>query len=48
MCNICYANANSISMIYSSPSTMCETHYFDWCQEKGFNELSEQEDYFRL
>lgn len=48
MCNICYANANKISMIKSNPETMCDEHYFEWCEEKGFAELSADEDYFHL
>ena len=38
-CNVCYANLMGLSMINSSPSTMCDTHYFDWQQEKMYNEL---------
>jgi hypothetical protein len=39
MCNICYAQQNNISAISSSPSTMCDTHYFEWAEEKMFMEL---------
>jgi hypothetical protein len=39
MCNICYARENNILSIYSNPSTMCEIHYFEWSQEKMYNEL---------
>ena len=39
MCNICYAQQNNISAIYSSPSTMCETHYFEWVAEKTYNDF---------
>jgi len=38
MCNICYANANKISMIDSNPSSMCDQHYADWCAEKALGE----------
>ena len=29
-------------------SALCEPHYFEWAQEKGFGELNEREDYFHL
>jgi hypothetical protein len=38
-CNICYANLMGLSMIDSNPSTMCDTHYFEWAQEKIYNDL---------
>lgn len=28
-----------LSMIDSNPSTMCDTHYFEWAQEKIYNDL---------
>lgn len=38
MCNICYAEKNSISMIDANPETMCDIHYKDWCSEKALGE----------
>lgn len=39
MCNICLAQEFNISSIYSSPETMCDTHYFEWAQEKIYNDF---------
>ena len=39
MCNICYAQKNKISMISSSPSTMCPTHYQEWSDEKNLGDF---------
>ena len=38
MCNICYAETNKLSMIDSSPSTMCDKHYQEWSAEKALGE----------
>jgi hypothetical protein len=48
MCNICYAQANQISMISSSPETMCDDHYFEWANEKACAELDMMEDYYHM
>jgi len=38
-CNICYANLMGLNSIDSRPSTMCDTHYFEWQEEKIYNDL---------
>ena len=48
MCNICYAQANKINMISSSPETMCDDHYFEWANEKACAELDMMEDYYHM
>ena len=48
MCNLCYAKQNNISAISTSPSTLCDMHYWEWSQEKGFADLDMSEDYFHL
>lgn len=48
MCNLCYAEQNNISAISTNPSTLCDEHYFEWSQEKGFADLDMSEDYFHL
>jgi hypothetical protein len=39
MCATCYANANGIKFYSVSPSTLCDTHFFEWQEEKMYWEL---------
>ena len=39
MCATCYAIENGISCYSVNPSTLCDSHYFDWQDEKMYFEL---------
>ena len=39
MCATCYANENGIKSYSVKPSTLCDTHYFEWQDEKMYFEL---------
>jgi hypothetical protein len=38
-CNICYANLMGINSIEARPATLCTTHFFEWQEEKIYNDL---------
>jgi len=49
MCNFCYAEENNISMISKGPTMdMCDKHYFEWVEEKVYNDLDRDEEYFHF
>jgi hypothetical protein len=39
MCASCYAIENGITCYSIKPSNLCDTHYFEWQQEKMYWEL---------
>jgi hypothetical protein len=39
MCATCYANENGIKSYSVKPSTLCDTHFFEWQEEKMYMEL---------
>jgi hypothetical protein len=39
MCASCYAIENGINYYSIKPSDLCDTHYFEWQQEKMYWEL---------
>jgi hypothetical protein len=39
MCATCYAIENGIKSYSVKPSNLCDTHYFEWQEEKMFMEL---------
>ena len=38
-CATCYAIENGIACYSVNPSTLCDTHYFEWQDEKMYFEL---------
>ena len=45
MCDVCTATTNSYSV---DPYTLCDEHYFEWAEEKAYNDLNSDEEYFHL
>jgi hypothetical protein len=39
MCASCYAIENGITCYSIKPSDLCDTHYFEWQEEKMYWEL---------
>ena len=39
MCATCNANAKGIKFYAITPSTLCDTHFFEWQEEKMYWEL---------
>ena len=39
MCASCYATENGIKSYSVVPSLLCDTHYFEWQDEKMYFEL---------
>jgi hypothetical protein len=37
-----------IGLALANPSTLCDTHFFEWAEEKAYGELERSEDYFHL
>ena len=45
MCDVCNATTSSYSV---DPYTLCDEHYFEWAEEKAYNDLNSDEEYFHL
>ena len=45
MCDVCNATNSSYCV---DPYTLCDEHYFEWAEEKAYNDLNSDEEYFHL
>lgn len=48
MCTVCEAQdlgLNSCSVVIE---TLCDEHYFEWFEEKAYNDLDIDEEYFHF
>lgn len=39
MCNVCYSQESGFASYSAVPSTMCDSHFFEWQEEKIYNDL---------
>lgn len=39
MCAVCHANENGITFYSVRPTELCDTHFFEWQEEKMIWEL---------